>query len=113
MPLVTVDYSDRLKDGFDREGFAKALRAELVATAAARPEACKTRYVPTEGAGDGEPAVLHVSIALLPGRTEETKAKLTENVLDLLRAHLGSGVEPLHASAEVRELDASYRQFQI
>jgi 5-carboxymethyl-2-hydroxymuconate isomerase len=116
MPQVTVDYSDRLKGTFDREGFAKALTAELVATAAARAEACKTRFVPTEDASadlqDGGPALVHVSIALLPGRTDETKARLTENVLELLRTHLDTDGERLHASAEVRELDASYRKFE-
>jgi 5-carboxymethyl-2-hydroxymuconate isomerase len=55
---------------------------------------------------------VHVSIALLPGRTDETKAGLTENVLELLRTHLKTDGERLHASAEVRELDASYRKFE-
>ncbi|WP_030382551.1 MULTISPECIES: 5-carboxymethyl-2-hydroxymuconate Delta-isomerase [unclassified Streptomyces] len=117
MPQVTVDYSESLRSTFDREGFAKALTAELVATAAARAEACKTRFVRTEdaraGLQDGGPAIVHVSIALLPGRTEETKARLTENVLELLRTHIQRDGERLHGSAEVRELDASYRMFEV
>ena len=42
----------------------------------------------------------------------ETKAQLTEAVLELLRTHV-KPVEGLvlHASAEVRDLDASYRKF--
>lgn len=117
MPQVTVEYSDTLASGFDRRGFATALHAELVRTAAAKPEACKTRFLRAEGVTVGTDteghALVHVSIALLPGRTDETKAGLTENVLELLRTHLKTDGERLHASAEVRELDASYREFEV
>jgi 5-carboxymethyl-2-hydroxymuconate isomerase len=116
MPQVTVDYSDTLTPAFDREGFAKALHAELVATAAAKPQACKTRFLPTQGvtvgSDTGGHALVHVAIGLLPGRTDETKAKLTENVLELLRTHLTADGVTLHASAEVHELDPSYRKFE-
>ncbi|MDQ0786571.1 5-carboxymethyl-2-hydroxymuconate isomerase [Streptomyces sp. B3I7] len=116
MPQVTVEYSDTLASGFDRKGFATALHADLVETAAAKPEACKTRFVRTEDVTVGPDteghAHVHVSIALLPGRTDETKARLTEAALDLLRTHLRTGEERLHTSAEVRELDPSYRKFE-
>ncbi|NGO09564.1 isomerase [Streptomyces sp. HC44] len=116
MPQITVEYSVPLADAFDRKGFALALHPMVVETAAARIEACKTRFRPTEdiviGAGTEGHAHVHVMIALLPGRTDETKAALTEATLELLRAHvkIADGVE-LHASAEVRDLDASYRKF--
>ena len=57
-------------------------------------------------------ALVRVSIGLLPGRTEEVKARLTEATLELLGKYIApqDGVT-LHASAEVRELDASYRKF--
>jgi 5-carboxymethyl-2-hydroxymuconate isomerase len=55
---------------------------------------------------------VHVTIGLLAGRTDEAKARLTEAVLELLRQHV-KPVEglALHASAEVRDLDSSYRKF--
>ena len=57
--------------------------------------------------------VVHVMIGLLAGRTEETKAKLTETVLELLKKHVtDDGHAVLHASAEVRDLDPSYRKFE-
>ncbi|MFK0115793.1 5-carboxymethyl-2-hydroxymuconate Delta-isomerase [Streptomyces sp. NPDC090994] len=116
MPQITVDHSAQLTDGFDRPGFAKALHAAVVEIAAARPPACKTQFRATEvttvGPDTEGHAVVHVTIGLLPGRTEETKARLTEAVLDLLRDHIKTGLS-LHASAEVRELDASYRKFEI
>ncbi|MEV7346667.1 5-carboxymethyl-2-hydroxymuconate Delta-isomerase [Streptomyces sp. NPDC093544] len=118
MPQITVDYSDALDLTFDRRGFALALHPVVVETAAARIEACKTRFRLTEtnvvGAEVDGHAVVHVTLALLPGRTDETKAKLTEAVLELLRQHIEptDGVSTVHASAEVRDLDPSYRKYE-
>ncbi|MFD9005585.1 5-carboxymethyl-2-hydroxymuconate Delta-isomerase [Streptomyces sp. NPDC059582] len=116
MPQITVDYSQRLADGFDRPGFARALHTATVEIAAAKPTACKTQFRRTEDTVVGPDteghAVVHIHIGLLAGRTEETKARLTETALELLRQY----VKPvdglaLHASAEVRDLDPSYRKY--
>ncbi|MFF9812618.1 5-carboxymethyl-2-hydroxymuconate Delta-isomerase [Streptomyces sp. NPDC014006] len=116
MPQITVDYSERLADVFDRPGFARAVHEATVEIAAAKPPACKTQFRRTEdtvvGPDSEGHAIVHITIGLLAGRTEETKARLTEQVLQLLRQH----VKPteglaLHASAEVRDLDASYRKY--
>ncbi|AVH59129.1 MULTISPECIES: 5-carboxymethyl-2-hydroxymuconate Delta-isomerase [Streptomyces] len=115
MPQITIDHSGSL-DHVDWEAFAVELHPVIVETAAARIEACKTRVARTEedvvGAEAAGHAIVHVTIALLAGRSDETKAKLTEAVLDLLRKYIEpeDGVT-LHASAEVRDLDPSYRQF--
>ncbi|WP_028800766.1 5-carboxymethyl-2-hydroxymuconate Delta-isomerase [Streptomyces sp. 142MFCol3.1] len=117
MPQITVDCSESLDDAFDRRGFALALHPVVVETAAARIEACKTRFRTTGDdvvGADGEGhAIVHVTLALLAGRSDETKARLTEAALELLRKY----VEPVegvtvHASAEVRDLDPSYRKFE-
>ncbi|MGW5639769.1 5-carboxymethyl-2-hydroxymuconate Delta-isomerase [Streptomyces sp. NPDC003832] len=117
MPQITVERSPAL-DHVDWEGFATALHPVVVEIAAARLEACKTRVLRTEdeavGAEHRGHAIVQVTLALLAGRSEETKALLTEAVVDLLRKH----VEPvdglrLHLSAEVRELDPSYRKAEI
>ncbi|MEW2396967.1 isomerase [Streptomyces sp. NPDC046862] len=116
MPQITVDYSAPLSEGFDRRGFALALHDEVVEIAAAKYEACKTQFRATEdttvGRDEGGHAVVHVTLGLLAGRTEETKVRLTEAVLELLRRFVKpeAGLA-LHASAEVRDLDASYRKF--
>jgi 5-carboxymethyl-2-hydroxymuconate isomerase len=118
MPQITVDYSAVLSERFDRPAFAKALHEEVVRTAAAKPEACKTQFRATEDTVVGPDvtghAIVHVTLGLLAGRTDETKATLTENVLDLLREHVKpSAGLAFHASAEVRDLDPSYRKFEI
>ena len=117
MPQITIERSDRLDD-VDWEEFALALHPVVVETAAARLEACKTRVLRGEdeavGAEKEGHAIVNVSIALLAGRSDETKARLTEAVVELLRKH----VEPrdgvtLHLSAEVRDLDPSYRKAEV
>ncbi|MFI0167501.1 5-carboxymethyl-2-hydroxymuconate Delta-isomerase [Streptomyces sp. NPDC017095] len=117
MPQITVDYSDTLESAFDRAGFAWALHEATVGIAAAKPESCKTQFRPSaytafgyEDPGARGHAVVHVTIGLLAGRDEETKARLTEAVLELLRTHVADAAVTLHASAEVRDLDASYRK---
>ncbi|MFI7409936.1 5-carboxymethyl-2-hydroxymuconate Delta-isomerase [Streptomyces sp. NPDC049627] len=117
MPQITVDYSAPLADGFDRSGFALALHDAVVEIAAAKYEACKTQFRATEDTTVGRDvdghAIVHVTLGLLAGRTDETKARLTEAVLELLRTHVKPGEgTALHASAEVRDLDPSYRKFE-
>ncbi|MEV5544993.1 isomerase [Streptomyces sp. NPDC052309] len=117
MPQITVERSAYLDD-VDWEEFAVALHPVVVETAAARLEACKTRVLRTEddivGAEWERHAIVNVSIALLAGRSDETKARLTEAVVELLRGH----VQPqdgltLHLSAEVRDLAPSYRKAEV
>ncbi|MER7896637.1 5-carboxymethyl-2-hydroxymuconate Delta-isomerase [Streptomyces sp. NPDC096046] len=117
MPQITVDYSADLADGFDRRGFAQALHEATVEIAAAKPPACKSRFRPTEDIVVGPEAEghahVHIHIALLAGRTEETKARLTQAALDLLRTYLKQPEgHALHTSAEVRDLDPSYAKFE-
>ncbi|MFI6338165.1 5-carboxymethyl-2-hydroxymuconate Delta-isomerase [Streptomyces sp. NPDC050535] len=121
MPQITIERSPGL-DHVDWTAFALALHPVVVEVAAARIEACKTRVLRTEdevvgdaaATGASGPAIVHVTLALLAGRTDETKAELTEAVLDLLRKHIEptDGVAKVHASAEVRDLDPSYRKYE-
>lgn len=116
MPQITVNYSATMAPAFDKAGFAQDLHTATVEIAAAKPEACKTQFRPSEytafGYEEGGHAIVHVTIGLLAGRTDETKAKLTEAVLELLTKHVQDDGFVLHASAEVRDLDASYRKVE-
>ncbi|MGW1074993.1 5-carboxymethyl-2-hydroxymuconate Delta-isomerase [Streptomyces sp. NPDC002537] len=113
MPHTAVDFSDPLADSFDRRAFALELH-ELTAEMIDAPvDSCKTRFRRMEGAviADGSPgrALVHVELAILPGRSEEAKACLSRAVLELVTRHTATadGTE-VHASVEVRDLDASY-----
>ncbi|MEV8535475.1 isomerase [Streptomyces sp. NPDC051211] len=115
MPQITVDYSASLSDTFDRRGFASALHL-LTADVVSTPlETCKTRFRPVEETfvADGAPehALVHVELALLPGRTEEIKAELSRAALELLREHTaGAAGLVVHGSVDVTELGAAYRK---
>ncbi|MFE9437897.1 5-carboxymethyl-2-hydroxymuconate Delta-isomerase [Streptomyces sp. NPDC006602] len=116
MPQIIVDYSAEMAPAFDRAGFAQALHAAAVEIAAAKPEACKTQFRRSEytlvGSEDEGHAVVHVTIGLLAGRTDETKARLTEAVVALLPKHVEDDGLALHAAVEVRDLDPSYRKLE-
>ncbi|MFI1399541.1 5-carboxymethyl-2-hydroxymuconate Delta-isomerase [Streptomyces sp. NPDC020681] len=111
MPQITVDYSENLESAFDRRSFALALHPLIAETVDTRLSACKTRFRRVDetvvAGGTPDDAVIHIGIALLPGREPELKAQLSEAVLDLLADHLKAGVEPV-LSAEVRDLEPSY-----
>ncbi|GGR95100.1 isomerase [Streptomyces aureoverticillatus] len=117
MPQITVDYSEPLADSFDRRGFALALHTLLHETVENVPlDTCKSRFVPTDhtvvGAATADHDVVHVLIGLLPGRSAEVKARVSDAALELVREHVKPVAgRTLHASAEIRELDASYRKF--
>lgn len=115
MPQITVDYSAELDTGFDRGGFVRALHPLVAETVSTKIANCKTRFRRVEESVVGDAptgdAIVHVSIGLLSGRTDEVKARLTESVLELLAAHIGAVTAlAVHTSAETRDLDPSYRK---
>ncbi|MEU7298019.1 isomerase [Streptomyces exfoliatus] len=109
MPQITVDYSAPL----DRRGFALALHPLVVETVDTTIDACKTRFREIEelvvGDGSTDDVIVHVEIALLFGRTDEVKARLSKAVLDLLPTYL-KATEGVRLSVEVRDLESSYRK---
>ncbi|MFF8829162.1 5-carboxymethyl-2-hydroxymuconate Delta-isomerase [Streptomyces sp. NPDC015131] len=114
MPQITVDYSASLHEDFDRRGFALALHPLVVETAGARLAACKTRTRRTEdtvvGDGTADDALVHVDIDLLAGRAEDVRTRLTEAVVALVPRFVAPAEgRVLHVSAEVHDLDPSYR----
>ncbi|MCB5168426.1 isomerase [Streptomyces bambusae] len=115
MPHITVDHSSSLYDVLDRRGLGLALHTLTADLVNAPVAACKTRFRTADETfvADGSPehAVVHVEIALLAGRTQETKDKLSEAVLDLLRTHTtGATGQTVHHSVDVTELTPAYRQ---
>ncbi|WP_432089667.1 5-carboxymethyl-2-hydroxymuconate Delta-isomerase [Streptomyces sp. bgisy095] len=117
MPQILVTRTGR--DDVDWEGFASALNQLVAEKAAARLEACKTQVVRGEDVAvgadtQGRDLMVDVTIGLLAGRTDETKAELTEAVVDLLRKFAGpeDGYR-MHVFAEVRDLDPSYRKAEF
>ncbi|NEA35338.1 isomerase [Streptomyces sp. SID13031] len=115
MPQITVEYSETLTDAFDRRGFALRLHpaaAELIGSAL---PGFKTRFHPiTEaaiGTGDAHEAMIHVDLAILPGRAPATKARLGDLTLEILRNHLNpTGALNTQLTVEVRDLATYHKQ---
>ncbi|MFC0622444.1 5-carboxymethyl-2-hydroxymuconate Delta-isomerase [Kribbella deserti] len=92
MPQITVEYSESLSEAFDRRALALALHhaaAELIHSAI---PGFKTRFRAIDegviaSGGSGE-AMIHVELAILPGRDEETRTRLGELTLATLHDHL-------------------------
>ncbi|KUL36821.1 5-carboxymethyl-2-hydroxymuconate delta isomerase [Streptomyces sp. NRRL F-4489] len=123
MPHITVDYSAQLSGVFDRQAFVRELHP-MVLEETGSAGVCKTffrsaaeTFVGDRGAG--QVAFVHVEVGLLPGRPDELKARLAEDVLALLGKHLpagghgyrdsdGDGYEVV-TSVEVRDLSGAYR----
>ncbi|MYT31393.1 MULTISPECIES: hypothetical protein [unclassified Streptomyces] len=114
MPHITVDYSAQLAGVFDRQAFVRELHP-MVLEGSGSAGVCKTFFRPAAntyvGDREGERvAFVHVTVGLLPGRPDELKGRLSEDVLALLGKHLsGDEVHEVVSSVEVRDLSGSYR----
>ncbi|NEY30936.1 5-carboxymethyl-2-hydroxymuconate delta isomerase [Streptomyces sp. PRKS01-65] len=113
MPHLTIDYSSRLADVFDRVALVRELHP-LVLEVSGSAGVCKTFFRPAEthvgdGGGDGR-GFVHVEVGLMPGRPESVKAHLSESILAVVAKHLpAGGADGVILSAEVRDLSGSYR----
>ena len=114
MPQISVEYSESLTEVFDRRGFALALHplaSDLIGSAV--PD-FKTRFRTTgeEVIGTGEPgqAMVHVDLAILPGRPDALTTRLAELTLETLCDHLKSDTDQnVQVTVEVRDI-ATYRK---
>ncbi|MEZ0089135.1 5-carboxymethyl-2-hydroxymuconate Delta-isomerase [Streptacidiphilus sp. EB129] len=116
MPQITVEYSAELADAFDRRGFALALHAPAAELLESSPGDFKTRFyaigesVIGMDAGDG--AMIHVDLAILSGRTPETKRELGRLALETAGRYLAPVPgRTVQLTVEVRDLDrANYHK---
>jgi 5-carboxymethyl-2-hydroxymuconate isomerase len=115
MPQITVEYSAALTDAFDRHGFALALHppaAELIGSAL--PD-FKTRFRSiTEaviGTGEVTEAMVHVDLAILPGRAAELKTRLGDLTLAMLCGYIkpGTGLN-IQVTVEVRDIENYHKR---
>ncbi|MGC0416099.1 5-carboxymethyl-2-hydroxymuconate Delta-isomerase [Embleya sp. AB8] len=113
MPHITVDYSAALDRVLDRKAFARDLHP-VVVSGAGSAGTCKTFFRAAEetylGDSDAPAAFVHVDIGLLPGRSNQLKERLADEVLELLAKHLHPQPDDrVIRSVEVRDLPSSYR----
>ncbi len=114
MPQIIVEYSDSLAEALDRRGFALAFHPAAADLIGSSVPGFKTRFVPLTdtviGAGDPAEAMIHVSIAVLPGRDTALKDRLGDLALATLADHLKpTPALNLQLTVEIRDL-ATYHK---
>lgn len=111
MPHLTIEYSDNLPGFAPRAALAHANQM-LDASGLFQEIDIKSRIIACPmfqvGLADSGRGFIHARIAIMPGRTDQQKADLTQAVLHALRQQLPTLPE-LHVqiSVELTELDAS------
>ncbi|WP_426026032.1 5-carboxymethyl-2-hydroxymuconate Delta-isomerase [Brevundimonas sp. TSRC1-1] len=113
MPQITLEYTRHLADT-DWTPVALEIHQAAVEIAGAALSACKTRLIALDHvviASDApETAMLACRIGLMLGRTPEQKIALSEKVLEILTAALARTAGKVEVSAEVFELNETYRK---
>lgn len=109
MPQITVEYSAALDDVFARRDFAFALHPTAAAIIDSELDNFKTRFYRIEaiiGDGADTKAMVHLDLAILPGRDHDTKRRLGTTALDLLCRHLTAPADlTVQVTVEVRDQD--------
>lgn len=113
MPQITLEYTRHLAEA-DWTPIALEIHKAAVEIAGAALSACKTRLIALDHVviADDTPqtAMLACRIGLMPGRTSEQKIALSEKVLEILTAALPGTTGKVEVSAEVFELNETYRK---
>jgi 5-carboxymethyl-2-hydroxymuconate isomerase len=113
MPQITLEYTRHLAEA-DWTPVALKIHQAAVEITAADPSACKTRLIALDHvviADDSpETAMLACRVGLMLGRTPEQKIALSERVLEILTAALAGATRKVEVSAEVFELNDTYRK---
>ncbi|WAC58904.1 5-carboxymethyl-2-hydroxymuconate Delta-isomerase [Brevundimonas sp. SL130] len=113
MPQITVEYTRRLAE-IDWTPVALEIHQAAVEIAGAALSTCKTRLIALDHVviADDAPdtAMLACRVGLMLGRTPEQKIALSERVLEILTAALAGRADKVEVSAEVFELDETYRK---
>jgi len=113
MPQITLEYTRHLAEA-DWKAVARDIHAAAVEIAGAALSACKTRLIALDHVviADDTPqtAMLSCRIGLMLGRTSEQKIALSEKVLEILTAALPGTTGRVEVSAEVFELNETYRK---
>lgn len=118
MPHLTLEYSENI-GAFDAEAILLALNESLAASGHFEEADIKSRCVRRDafrvGTASEPRAFVHATLAILSGRTLDTRRALSDRVLSVLKAHCRapSGVR-LQLSAQVVEIEReSYAKVAI
>ena len=111
MPHIILEYSDNITDNVDEAIILEELHTTLVATELYPSQAIKSRCVSHSsyrvGSGAGNNAFIHLSLAVLPGRSEEQRKDIADKLFEVVKSRFPKTVAdtPSSITLEIRELD--------
>lgn len=111
MPHLTLEYSDNLPAPVDWTGVMAAVHAALDGLGLFRLEEVKSRTIGWRDTliGDGKrsQSFVHLTVAILTGRSEEIRQRISQRCLDSLRDQLApiGQRRSLDVTVEIREMD--------
>lgn len=114
MPHIVLEYSNNVVLPQKAEILLERVHQLLVNKLPTQIENCKsrTRVCDTFVVGDGrsDHAFVHMSIKILAGRSEEHKAFIAQELLDMMDDFFltGQTLPGLHLSVEIEDLDQGY-----
>ncbi|MCZ2499233.1 5-carboxymethyl-2-hydroxymuconate isomerase [Xylophilus sp. Kf1] len=93
MPHLTIEYSRNLEDGFALADTLSEVNATLVDSGQIRDELdLKSRIVPLDttvvGTAAGDRGFVYCILRLLPGRTDDVKAEMSERIGVVMRRRI-------------------------
>ena len=120
MPHMIVEYSDNIQK-LDTQNLMMDLNQALFDTALiGHPDEIKTRIRANSefliGFGDTQQAYIHVSLAILTGRTAEQKAKMADALIGALQAFKDYQAQDLNVQlcVELNEMPREdYRKISV
>lgn len=117
MPHIIVEYSENIEQHLDCKKVLEVLHRELVSFESFSMAAIKSRAIKhlVFRVGDGcvGNSFIHISLAILPGRSSEIKSAISKRLFGAVREILSDKLltNPISLTLEVRELDGpSYQK---
>ncbi len=113
MPHIILEYSESLASTQDVPKLLTLLHKNLASQETVDIHGIKSRAVPVQytivGDGKDRDQMFHVTLRLLPGRSDELRAKMAADLRETLKSHIHD--DRIAVTAEVVELDAvSYQK---
>lgn len=106
MPLITLEYTDNIKDPIDFKTLFHEVHQTAKKVANVNPANCKSKANALDcyfvGNGENENAYVHLDFFFLEGRSPEMKKSLGEELLKLLQRHYQKASEKFNTQITVR-----------
>ncbi|MFC7291757.1 5-carboxymethyl-2-hydroxymuconate Delta-isomerase [Hirschia litorea] len=112
MPNCLVEYSAPIAQHISPKQLVDTVQAAAIASDLFKPETVKTRALPFDcyTDHDGNPDFIHVTVAILPGRTPQQRQHLAQTMISNLKTLELSSTT---LTVDIKDLDPAYTKTSI